>query len=172
MGKVCNPNQPRRTITASSVNGGDSRQRGPRPSTCSNPLLQRTKARYTASKGAKAEKEHHAFEGLSLLRRRCHRRNRRGARRGGPIPEQQAARSSQDTVFVSRDENGRTRTRIIVTPRSYLDGGTEVLPGQRKFSFRDMEPYWSPIDILGPGKTYERQPLQPAWDSGGTRCCL
>ena len=85
---------------------------------------------------------------------------------------QQAARSSQDTVFVSRDENGRTRTRIIVTPRSYLDGGTEVLPGQRKFSFRDMDPYWSPIDILGPGKTYERQPLQPAWDSGGTRCCF
>ena len=39
-----------------------------------------------------------------------------------------ARSASQNTVFVSRDENGRTRTRIIVTPRSYLDGGTEVRP--------------------------------------------
>jgi hypothetical protein len=86
--------------------------------------------------------------------------------------KQQAAPSSQNTVFITRDENGRTATRVIVTPRSYLDGGTEVLPGQRKFNHRDMEPYWSPIDILGPGKTYERQPLQPAWNSWGTRCCF
>jgi hypothetical protein len=81
----------------------------------------------------------------------------------------QQARSSQHTVFVSRDENGRTRTRIIVTPRSYLDGGTEVLPGQRKFTFQDAQPYWSPIDILGPGKNYDRQPLNPRWEQGWTR---
>ena len=31
------------------------------------------------------------------------------------------------------DENGRARTRLTVKPRSYLDGGTEVLPGERKF---------------------------------------
>ncbi|MEA2930705.1 MAG: hypothetical protein QOG38_3133, partial [Hyphomicrobiales bacterium] len=31
------------------------------------------------------------------------------------------------------DENGRARTKITVRPRSYLDGGTEVLPGERKF---------------------------------------
>lgn len=32
------------------------------------------------------------------------------------------------------DENGRVvRNRITVRPRSYLDGGTEVLPGERKF---------------------------------------
>jgi len=33
------------------------------------------------------------------------------------------------TVFVSRDQQGRTRTKIIVQKRSYLDGGTEVMPG-------------------------------------------
>jgi hypothetical protein len=33
------------------------------------------------------------------------------------------------TVVVTRDESGRTRTRIIVQRRSYLDGGTEVMPG-------------------------------------------
>lgn len=33
------------------------------------------------------------------------------------------------TVYTSRDEDGRTRTRIIIQRRSYLDPGTEVLPG-------------------------------------------
>ena len=31
------------------------------------------------------------------------------------------------------DENGRVRTKITVRPRNYLDGGTEVFPGERKF---------------------------------------
>lgn len=35
------------------------------------------------------------------------------------------------TVVVSRDENGRTRTRIIIQKRSYLDPGTEPLPSER-----------------------------------------
>ncbi len=77
--------------------------------------------------------------------------------------------ANQNTVFVSRDEDGRVRRRIIVTPRSYLDGGTEVLPGQRKFNFSDAQPYWSPIDVLGPGKNYDRQPLNPRWEQGWTR---
>jgi len=34
------------------------------------------------------------------------------------------------TVFVSRDEDGRTRTRIIIQKRSYLDPGTETFPGE------------------------------------------
>lgn len=76
---------------------------------------------------------------------------------------------NQNTVVTFRDENGRTRTRVIVTPRSYLDGGTEVLPGQRKFTDYAIPPYWTPIDILGPGKTYDRQPLNPIWESGWTR---
>ena len=38
---------------------------------------------------------------------------------------------SGHTVFVSRDENGRTRTRIIIQKRSYLDPGTEQFPGER-----------------------------------------
>ena len=33
------------------------------------------------------------------------------------------------TTIVSRDETGRTRTKILVQRRSYLDGGTEVMPG-------------------------------------------
>ena len=34
------------------------------------------------------------------------------------------------TVQVSRDEDGRTRTRIIIQKRSYLDPGTETFPGE------------------------------------------
>ena len=37
---------------------------------------------------------------------------------------------SGHTVFVSRDEDGRTRTRIIIQKRSYLDPGTESFPGE------------------------------------------
>ena len=35
------------------------------------------------------------------------------------------------TVFTSRDEDGKTRTKIIVQKRSYLDPGTEPLPSER-----------------------------------------
>jgi len=42
-------------------------------------------------------------------------------------------RGDQTERITIIDENGRARTRITVRPRSYLDGGTEVLPGERKF---------------------------------------
>ena len=42
-------------------------------------------------------------------------------------------RGDQTERITIIDENGRARTRITVKPRSYLDGGTEVLPGERKF---------------------------------------
>ena len=35
------------------------------------------------------------------------------------------------TVFTSRDEDGRSRTRVIIQKRSFLDPGTEVMPGDR-----------------------------------------
>ena len=33
------------------------------------------------------------------------------------------------TYVMHRDEQGRTRTKILVQKRSYLDGGTKVMPG-------------------------------------------
>jgi hypothetical protein len=74
------------------------------------------------------------------------------------------------TVFITRDESGRTRTRIIVQKRSYLDGGTEVLPGQRHFMDYVIPPYYSPLEnALGPGRNFDRQPLNPQWESGWPR---
>jgi hypothetical protein len=80
----------------------------------------------------------------------------------------QRATAAPSTVFISRDEQGRTRTRIIVQKRSYLDGGTEVLPGQRGYSNYHTQPFWTPTDILGPGRGYDRQPLNSRWELGGT----
>jgi hypothetical protein len=34
------------------------------------------------------------------------------------------------TVYHSRDEDGRRRTRVIIQKRSYLNPGTEVFPGE------------------------------------------
>ena len=54
------------------------------------------------------------------------------------------------------DENGRARTKITVRPRSYLDGGTEVVPGERKFTDYAYPP------------TYMNGSAYAAWDPTGT----
>jgi len=52
------------------------------------------------------------------------------------------------TVFISRDEDGRTRTKIIIQKRSYLDPGTEVLPGDRNDHDYASLPNQSPTSVL------------------------
>jgi len=61
------------------------------------------------------------------------------------------------------------RTRVYVTTRSWLDAGTEVLPGDRKFS-----DYAFPPDVGYPSfgrennnRPIDRQPLSPPADLGG-----
>ena len=61
------------------------------------------------------------------------------------------------------------RTRIYVTKRSWLDAGTEVLPGERKFS-----DYAFPPELGFPSfarennnRPIDRQPLNPPSDMGG-----
>ncbi|HWL30564.1 MAG TPA: hypothetical protein VNQ50_00380 [Xanthobacteraceae bacterium] len=60
-----------------------------------------------------------------------------------------ATTGAGSTVFTSRDENGRTRTRIIVQKRSYLDGGTEVMPGDINRNYI-ATPMHRASDMLGP----------------------
>ena len=73
------------------------------------------------------------------------------------------------TVFVSRDEDGRARTRIIVQRRSYLDGGTEVLPGERKFTDYAMPPNHSPTGVIDNTAFARRSPLPGPFElSGGS----
>ena len=42
----------------------------------------------------------------------------------------------------------RPRSRIVVEPRSFLDAGTEVLPGERKFLDYAFAPTHTPMDVV------------------------
>ena len=42
----------------------------------------------------------------------------------------------------------RPRSQIVVEPRSFLDAGTEVLPGERKFLDYAFAPTHTPMDVV------------------------
>ena len=75
-------------------------------------------------------------------------------------------RYAPDRVAIARS---RARTRVIVRRRSYLDAGTEVLPGERKFLDYVFPPGYSAFSVLGPGNTFDRQGLPSRWDVPGVR---
>ena len=58
------------------------------------------------------------------------------------------------------------RTRIYVSKRSWLDGGTEVLPGERKYTDYALPPGQS-FGMQNRNRPLERQPLDPPSDLGG-----
>ena len=66
-------------------------------------------------------------------------------------------RGDQTERITFIDENGRARTKITVRPRSYLDGGTQVFPGERKF-----------MDYAQP-PTYMQSSPSAAWDPTGSK---
>lgn len=61
------------------------------------------------------------------------------------------------------------RTRIYVTKRSWLDGGTEVLPGDRKFSDYAFPPEngYPTFARENNNRPIDRQPLATPTDVGG-----
>jgi hypothetical protein len=58
------------------------------------------------------------------------------------------------------------RTRVYVTRRSWLDAGTEVLPGERKFTDYAFPP-GSSFGVQNLNRPTERQPLNTPSDLGG-----
>ncbi len=58
------------------------------------------------------------------------------------------------------------RTRIYISKRSWLDGGTEVLPGERKYTDYAIPPGQS-FGMQNRNRPLERQPLNPPSDLGG-----
>ena len=60
-------------------------------------------------------------------------------------------------------------TRVFVTTRSWLDAGTEVLPGDRKFQdYAFPSPYGYPSFAReNNNRPIDRQPLNPPSDLGG-----
>ncbi|HVY00299.1 MAG TPA: hypothetical protein VHA55_10990 [Pseudorhodoplanes sp.] len=89
---------------------------------------------------------------------------------GALCADKASAQSSQrgysrnTTVVTVRDEDGRRRTRVIVNRRSYLDGGTEVLPGEKHYQDYANPPYYNVYGVLGPGRDFSQQPLPDSMD--------
>ena len=88
-------------------------------------------------------------------------------------PKKRTPAVSQSDVSVSsqararRVQQIRPRTRITVRPRSYLDGGTEVLPGERKFSDYAVGPTQTASSVLDRTPFYHRSPLPGPFDLPG-----
>ena len=60
------------------------------------------------------------------------------------VPRQMAQNVAQTRGASSK----RPRARVVVEPRSFLDAGTEVLPGQRKFLDYAFPPTHTPMDVV------------------------
>jgi hypothetical protein len=52
------------------------------------------------------------------------------------------------TLFSSTDEDGKTRTRVIIQKRSYLDPGTETFPGENNGNGYTQLPNQRPSGVL------------------------
>jgi hypothetical protein len=66
---------------------------------------------------------------------------------------------------------GRPR-RIVVAPRSFLDAGTEVLPGERKFTDYALPPAYYPMGVVtntGGRVGWHQSPLPGPFDLAGPR---
>lgn len=80
--------------------------------------------------------------------------------------------TAQTTVYgygpggPNRSYKSGAHTRVYVTKRSWLDGGTEVLPGERKFGDYAFPPGTS-FARQNNNRPLDRQPLSPASDLGG-----
>ena len=58
------------------------------------------------------------------------------------------------------------RTRIFVSKRSWLDLGTEVKPGDRKYTDYAIPPGYNVADQVT-GRSFSRQPFVDPWDLPG-----
>jgi|GEM_PF-1339854 len=82
-------------------------------------------------------------------------------------------RTRSDDMFLysaqQREAKHRTRPRVVVRQRSYLDPGPELLPGEYKYR-EYAEPYgYSALDNAVPNLTWNRNPLNGPFDTPGGR---
>lgn len=94
------------------------------------------------------------------------------------IPSADAQQASKKRVYRSNDQirygdrgpnvsyQSGPRTRVYITKRSWLDAGTEVLPGDRKFTDYANPPGYSFARENGQ-RPIDRAPLNPPSDLGG-----
>jgi hypothetical protein len=83
----------------------------------------------------------------------------------------EAAKRKQVDFLSSQSQRIVTQPRSRVTvrrPRSYLDAGTEVLPGERKYNDYAIPYGYSAIDsALGPSNSWDRRPFNNPFDVPG-----
>ena len=70
-----------------------------------------------------------------------------------------ASRAPARPTSCHRDEHGRIRTKILVQKRSYLDGGTEVMPGDIQTNRTNF------IDSFVPARRGPRCRTTASWPS-------
>jgi hypothetical protein len=89
---------------------------------------------------------------------------------GTPADAQQTRNSvlTRNQVSPNVQYQQGPRTRIYVSKRSWLDAGTEVLPGERKYTDYAIPPGYTQttIDQIT-GRPWTRQPLNDPWDLPG-----
>jgi hypothetical protein len=83
-------------------------------------------------------------------------------------PAEAQTRTKQQYVYVTRADGTvvrRARSRVRVAPRSFLDPGTEVRPGERKFTEYALPTGYSAFDILVNNTAgFHRSPLLGRFD--------
>ena len=79
-------------------------------------------------------------------------------------PLEAAQKKRVVTQTKQRVITSRPRARITVRSRSFLDGGTEVLPGERKFTDYAIPPGYSPTAVIENTGGYHRSPLPGPFD--------
>jgi len=82
------------------------------------------------------------------------------------------SQSEPRVVYEKKYPKNRARSRIVVVPRSFLDAGTEVLPGERKFTDYAYPPLHQPLDVVtntGGRVGWHRSPLPGPFDLSGNR---
>ena len=82
-------------------------------------------------------------------------------------------RKKRYVTQTTRDANlKRPRARITVAPRSFLDAGTEVLPGERKFTDYAFPPSYfpmGPVTNTGGKVGWDNSPLPGPFDLPSNR---
>ena len=87
------------------------------------------------------------------------------------VPPVEAAPKKRPVVYTTQPDPpiNRPRARVTVVPRSFLDAGTEVLPGDRKFTDYAFPPAvgYPSFARENLNRPIDRQPLSPPADLGG-----
>ncbi len=79
----------------------------------------------------------------------------------------EAAKKKSATARSARTVVVASRPQIVIRRRSFLDPGTEVLPGSQPSAAYAFPPRYQPLPVENTIWTWTRQPLPDPWDIPG-----